>query len=526
MKCNKCGETNSQEARFCRACGEPLIIRDGAVENAPAANAEPAAAEAPAVTALLMDKIKPFLTKKNIIIAAAALVALVLIIALLSSAGTDRFIYSENSIYSLYDPEAEETVVFFNDTRLKDTVDGIAYIEAASENGNVAALISEDGDLYIVKKTSMFKAADDVEYVQICADGSVAVFMDEDNTLKTVKVSNKKVEKIADDCENYAISPDGKTIIYTIEDDDDTIAKIKINNKTTEIEDFEGGIVSNGGKLVIGVDDDYHLNSYNVKKGTSSKISSNADDLFANYDYSEIIFCDDDKYYISINGGEKIKLGNYSDLTPLYPKNSSSLKTFTNALFVCYDDGDYSLVRLNKKHEIEKLVKNLDSKYCSLAEDGTTVYYIRNDNLYVASKANGYEPEKLASDVVNYAYSSDNKQIYYIDDEYTLYSIKNGKENEIAEDVSSSSLSIAENGTAFFLTDYDDGCGTLYRCSNGKTKVRVAEDVYSVFQRHGYTMYYTEVDTDNDYKMDLYSSKNQKTFSKIAEELAFTYRFD
>jgi len=526
MICEKCGTENNANAKFCRGCG-------GALEN-----------EKP--------KFKfDFKKYKKLIIGACAILAIVAVIVAVVSiisavAGSDKYIVCEDYISCMYSPESEKTVIIYNGTTLPQTIDATASISSTSDDGSVAAIITSDDELYVVQKEKVNKIADDVEYVELSRDGKVAVYVDEDDTLYKVQLKNKKITKIADDAEfNGYMSADGNIICYL---DEDEISHARIGSKDTEMdEDFTALFPLKKGKMFIGTDEDNDLVIYNVKKGEMEKICNEPESVITNLDYTELLITVNSKAYISINGGERQKIGNYRFIYPLLPDdavNGSSILNITTAvksfaeMLMIYqnDDGEYGIGYLDKKYEMHEIVDGIDfGEYYSyydgtiyVTDDFSSVYYIRNGSLYVANKKSDFEPEKLTSKVSGFEVAPNGKKVYYINNDDELICLNNaGKKSAekitIAEYVHS--FVMTSKGNVFFIADYSSGSGTLYRCKDGKNKVRVADDVASVYAYSKYVKYYTESDPDNYNAFDIYMSTNDKSFKKIAEEVSYQYLF-
>jgi len=541
MICNKCGENNLDDAKFCRSCGANLTQSNTQNDVKPKTNK-------------LNFDFKKILSNKKIIIGATgtvlAVVVLIIAISVIGSlTKTELYTTTENYISYAYSPDTEKTSVFFNDALLASPINGKATKVSSSTNGKIAAFISEDNVLYIVEKDSIQKIADDIIDAVLSYDGNVMAYVNQDNVLYTVQLSNRKIEKIADDVVEvdeaddiwFTFSPDGNTLLYVTEEDDEYAFYIKIGSTKTTLEKFWGLYASNDGKTIYGMGEDKKSEShidemlgvYDLNAGSSMKLANSCDDLLLNSNHNELLFAFESKYYLSIDGEERIKIGNYTYLRPILPDNASSMGTqfvsavnsFIGTLMVYCEDGIYGIGYIDENYEMQEVIKNIGSyrNYVYLTDDYNTVYYVRNESLYMATRELNFEPEKLISDVEYYQVSSDGKKIYYVNSDGELLCRYKDVDKMIAEDVSTYSLSITDKGTVFFLTDYSDGSGILYRCSDGKNKVRVADDVYTVYVYPEYIKYYTEMDSNNEYILDIYISTNEKDFNKVADDVKISY---
>lgn len=536
MICNKCGEKNPDEARFCRSCGANLVPTDIQNDEAKTKNKS-------------KFGFKQILANKKIIIGGASIVfAVVVLIIAISSIGSltkgELYITTENYISSVYSNDTEKTVIFFNDVPLASTINGRASNVSSSTNGDVAAFISEDDVLYIVEKENIQKIADDIIAAELSYDGNVMAYLNKDNVLYTIQLENRKIEKVADDVVNdgdpymgnyfdcFKLSPDGNTILYITEDGDESVSYIKIGSTRTKLEKFYGLFTSNDGKVIYGVGyADDMLGTYDLKTGSFIKLSDEADDLIVNVDHDELLFSVNSKYYLSINGGERIKIGNYVYLRPILPDHVaimksnisdretyySAVKSFIGVLMVYYeDDGTYGIGYIDENYEMQKVIKNVDPYYdVYLTDDYDTVYYIRNKSLYRATKELNFESEKLISDVERFKVSSDGQKIYYTNSDDELLCHYKDEDNMIADNVCKTYLSITDTDIAYFMTDYSDYSGTLYSCSDGKNKVRIADDVTYVFVYPEFVKYFKKIDSKDGYQLDVYISTNKKDFKKV-----------
>ncbi len=541
MICYKCGENNLDDAKFCRSCGTNLIQQDTQNDVISTSNKSN------------IDFKKIINNKKFISGAASAVLAIVILIIAISVIGsmqkTELYITTENYISSAYSPDTEKTSVFFNDTVLSSSINGRARKVSSNVNENVAAFISDDNVLYITENDSIQKIADDVIDAVLSYDGNAMAYVNQDDVLYTIQLSNKKIEKVADDIvvadgfDNrwFTFSPDGNTLLYVTEDDDEYAFYIKIASSITKLENFCGLYSTNDGKTIYGMCRDLKSESYtynmpgvyDISTGTYMKLANSCDSYLLNSNLNELLFSVDSKYYLSVNGEERIKIGNYTNLRPILPDNSSNtnslyvsaVKSFVGTLMVYCKDGTYGIGYIDENYEMREVIKNIGyyANVVHLTEDYNTVYYIKNDNLYMATRELNFEPEKIISDMVYYQISTDGKKIYYVNSDNELFCHYKDDDSFIAENVSNYSLAITNKGTIYFITDFSVNSGTLYRCSDGKNKVRIADDIYSVSVHPKYVKYYTEMDPSNDYTMDIYVSTNEKDFIKIADDVKTAY---
>ena len=547
MVCNKCGENNLDDAKFCRSCGanlgQPNVQK--VKENK--------------VTKINFD-FKKILGNKKIIIGAVgtvlAVVVLVIAISVISSlTKTELYTTAENYISYAYSPDTEKTSVFFNDTLLASPINGRAIKVSSSTDGKIAAFISEDNVLYIVEKDSIQKIADDIIDAVLCYNGNVMAYLNQDNVLYTIQLSNRKIEKIADDVVEFdnrwfSLSPDGNTLLYLIQEEDKFVSHIKTGSNRIKLENFWGFYTSDNGQTIYGIDNrdknnsdtDDILGSYDLKTGSFTKLNNSIPyEAYLNSNHTQLLYSSDSKYYLSINGSDRIKVGNYSSLFPIMPKFSFGYGSTANMSFILgcdsfigtlwlYEtDNTCGIGYIDENFEMHEVIKKCDGNYDNihLTDNGDTIYYTRDQKLYKATRELNFEPEKLISDVECYQVTSDGKMIYYINSNGELICYYKNEDKIIAEDVYIYSLTITENDTVFFMTDYSDWEGTLYRCNDGKNKVRVADDVYDIIVYPKHIVYYTDLVKKEDfhphksssYTLDMCFSTNAKDFKKVADDV-------
>jgi len=446
-------------------------------------------------------------------------ILIALIVPALGSSGNGNYVKYENYITSHYQPDSEETFLMYNGKLLRDTAEGRLFYETGDRSGNTDLYISDDSTLYAVIKTSLVKIAEDVETAKLSLDGTTALYLDEDDVLYSVQLKKNHSEKVAEDIEWYMISPDGKIFFYR-EIDDSTVIMLKSGKETKLPKGLQPFSVSVKGDLIYGIKNGEDLIAYNVKKEDSYKLAGTYSRYWLNADRTEILYTVDGKLYLCINGGEKIKIGNYNYISAITTAYTAAVKSYVGTMLV-YKDADaeeYSIGYINKKHEMVQLVKKAGkSSGVYILDDGDAFIYGRNGNLYKAEKRNKYEPEKIASDIMRCAVTQSGL-VYYTDDENVLYSVKNSKKTEIMEDVDGA-LTVSPDGILYFLADYDE-CGDLYMCKDGKKAQKIASDVAAVSVMPNYSYYVTEMEKVDDINVsDLYVSFNGKKFEKILEEV-------
>jgi len=169
-------------------------------------------------------------------------------------------------------------------------------------------------------------------------------------------------------------------------------------------------------------------------------------------------------------------------------------------------DGELYLSMLDGKEPIELTSKFssgdvgkdsvavwLARQYVKFSEDGKRVFYpdkwdrdSYSFDLYYCNTSGNAEAERIAKNITGYAITPDGKTVYYVSDE-TLYSHNLKEETEIEDDVQGFWVSEDAKRIVFLDQDYD-----LYQLKNGKEPEKIAraielchvnEDVSNVFYK-------------------------------------------
>jgi len=563
LKCILCGHENEGTPKFCGKCGTKL---DPPPESAPAPEVKPQQAvpapkpaetrevpespayQAPEKTCDQPENQEPGFglpSPKVLKIAIPAVIAVVIIavVAVFASGGSGGGKRADLAIFS----NDEKTFIIAPNGKV-NTVAGEMSDYEQSMDGNKAAFIidydDEGGDLYYVSGSGKpVKVKSGVFDVYISdSGGGIAYTTDIDGSLATLNLYNAKTKKSAVIDKNMrrgiapVLSPDGKSVFYKRDDDEeyDGLTCISINGAKSEkfASETTPIAVSNGGKYIYYTKKKDSGESLCLKKGLKGgeiKLgNTNGYNFYLNKDYTEIVFGNEGKGYISVKGGEKISIGDevYGAIVPNYllPKYNGSaavygFPTFKDRALSTGSGG--AVVLKGGKYEKNSIIKS--GSGAVVTDDGKWIYYLDDGSLKRASVT---KPDSDRITVVKsknlkngFAVTKDGKQVYYVnpDDELYLKSATDeGDGKKVDADVYSQYLQIAGSGRVFYFKDYSGGTGELFSASGSKKSGIIKSDV-SMFLAGSSSVFYL-IETD-DYVYDVYWSNGGTKFKKVAADI-------
>lgn len=527
MNCEKCGFNNPDNAQFCQSCGEPFTQ---AVNEQPAPQPAEAAQTAPTANKTIIDEVKSAVAEKKfpkkIAIIAAALAAVILLIALICAfSSSGKFEFAEGDYRVIYTEDDDVSAVLYDGKVIAKDIEGeISITEAAK--GTKAFFVNEEGNLYQITKEGAEKLVGDVSGFSVSSSGDTIVYLDKENALFSYSIKKEEKTRIAGSyVSSYVMSEDGKAVAYTERKlpekaDDITealtaeyVGHVYYKGESVKIgKDVFFGAISNGAKYIYytKADDKGETDLYLTNlKDERVKIASEVEDVVWNADLSQILFNTDGKWYVSVKGGEKIKIdGVSSSVSSLFVIDGvKQTEKFQNNYFLGYSDGEYSIYKVNKKWSAEKLAGGIDS--CSISDDGKTIYYIKSDKLYILGN-----DEAIEEDVKGFSLTSDGKAVYFRSEDDTLY-YKKGKKakKRIADDVKTAY--ITHDDTILFL-DEDDA---LFSSVNGKAPKSVGADIEDVYVCHDYTYFVGDYDAGEG---NVYLAKSKAKFQKLISNITLS----
>lgn len=548
MNCTNCGAEIAPGTRFCVRCGQPVAAEPAAVQQPVQYYEQPAQTATATASAPKLDvneiksqlsstigsvaqKLKPVFSNKKVLMGIGGVLAVILIIGIIVAIVNSGNGFIQTKQYTMAVHNGDEISIVVDNKVLSDTIssDSNPMDTVSSLDGKVTAILTYEGELYVVNGKKVVSVDEDVTSFQLSASGkglAYAVDDDDEYTLKLYTVSSKKTVTVSDELYslNFAISPDGKSVVYTVDDDDETEVMYFSGKSSKQIaSDMECILgLSNGGKYIymVSENDDYEtiLYSYNAKGERENLGDISSESVRFNKDHTQVMFYNDSKTYISNKGKDAEKVASDTLYLVLAPNSRSTScgSDYTYATtypvsslydHVYYGD-DAWLIKKNASKSV-KLVSNVSM--CSLDESAEYLYYIHNSDelqvLQISKGSKAYAKAKtLADDVSNYVVTSNRKLVYFISDE-TLYSV-NGKKGGTArkitnDDVESYYLAINSKNVVYYIMD-----GDAYACNNGKKGTKIVSDALYTYSTSTGTAYVMNEDS-------LYATKTAKKMKQI-----------
>ncbi|MBQ8164622.1 MAG: zinc-ribbon domain-containing protein [Clostridia bacterium] len=566
MRCNQCGADNSDDSIFCMNCGTSLsgsanVEVQSSVPDTDNSNTEVNSEAEVNPEYTNNDSVTDYGVESNVetventeetaenkkkiklmpfIIGGAAVAVIIILIVVLVSIFGGKYVEVDTSIV-LYNCDGE-IVICNNGEKLSKTIEGSYSSKQSNLKGDVVAFLvqkesdesdaSDDSyyssyysdymsnatyDLYCVEDDEVKEIANDVKKYELSAEGNAIAFLDSEGGLCSVEVGSGKKVTVEDEVSDYAISPDGSDIVYIIKDSDDSTATVYLydgSDKTKIGSNFEINTsvlaLSDGGDLIyLLAEKDGKSALYVYTDGGEGKTKlcdSSVTSAYLNYDHTQLMYAYDGKTYISVDGKDGVKVSSV-ELTPVVPANvgvssgSCGIKDFFENVFT----GEGNIYYLDKKGESGKLASDTTNR--RISEDGDSVYYIEDDDLYVVDAKMNAEPEKLLTDVSSFEITPDGDKIYFQKDEDLYCYLGGTKVKQIKIDVSS--FDVSSEGLCFFVCDDDE----LYVSKNGKSSDKISSDVINFYCYSNSVLY----ETLSDGTICIYGSDGDAKFSLITK---------
>ncbi len=558
--CSYCGSLNDSTDGDCAVCGEPLYKEEKRKEPE-----EPVAPQKPKTVPVKKKKQLPLHVvvfrkifglgkkknaadnkkkslqlpdKKVIIGAVAVLLALILVIGVAASGGSDNTLIYDGTDYKLFysvgsgqallyadgknisaEPASEEPKTVFYD--MYGTC-GI-YTTPVQEGGVVTTAV------YYFNSKGATRILNSVNScIYLSADGSALLYIDAAAALALYDVKTGESVTIAENggyiSGAFALSPDGDYVMYGYRNQSGTNS-VCIWNDGDKKEICSSGVpiaVSEGGKkvyylTVLNNTYDFYVTSYR-RPAKFTKIASGiyANALKFNADLSEVLFTllDGGTYY-SKDGRQAQRVAS----TAMYPivcstvnfKTCSGLATIygVSEFFDNFWIGENGLYYVEAGEEALMLVAGVLDY--DLSYNGERLVYVDTQGkLFIADRKNAQSTkEPVAENVTAAAVTGNGKDVYYLNSVHALCSVNDKNESVlIAQDVDG--IMCTEEGVYYKNISAQGNPYALNYCSNAKSGKPVADSVLN-FQISDGCAYYTTGDGQHMY----YSKNGNRSFKQL-----------
>ena len=481
MRCPVCSSEIPDGSWFCTECGAAMPEAPVPAEPAPA----PVQEAVPEPTA----KKKSY--KLVAIIAAAAVIvilAVVILALVLAGKGGKKTAamsgaYSPDALTNFYNDE----IVYSRSGRVCE-IDGGKLCGVSFDRSVLLIYSQSDEELFVVTKAGANRVSrKEILSCALSADGSRAVWIEDDGTLYSFDVRSGKTSELAELDKNKnpsaVISPDGKTVLCSDRGD----LYLITGGKPSELGD--SGIpagVSDGGKYAYFFKETKNGYRFCVRKnGETVKLcdSEGLVSVYFNASLDEAVFRDNaaGKTYISVRGTEPEKLTDYVPVTVtgepssrMIEADSGVVQTFARPTFAgtIYRTGN-ALRVVTSGLETEKIAGKVDLSMCS--NFGRSAAWITESGelWYLAdSTAKKAEPVMLAEDIEEpkmVIVSPDGALVYYVNDDYEVIAVTpKGEQTRVGDDCRSWPCFDPLTGDLYYLST-----GDTYRISGTERAKRV-----------------------------------------------------
>lgn len=468
------------------------------------------------------------------------LVVLVVLVVLIGIATSIFVITSKKDSYSAQDGvilllnEDEQPIVFCNG-KCYTNIDGyIDYDCNASENA--IGIIDSDKTLWLINSRGEFKVDNDVSSFSISLDGNCVVYTTSEvkGTLypeSTSKdsisystgylkryYSSKNTSEIIDNdvlVSCWKISTLGNMDFLTISESGESICYIKNINYANDTLTWKNYVYSNSITSSFATQSDvYAINDGaticywdNTEKKTiyyGNILTNNVSKLFTydstydrnssislifNKDCSECVATNNEKTYIVEGEQEKQNVGAFKTRNA-YTDSFNTYSDYVKTLNV--DSLNGCILRSHKSNEWHYycLLKDNGSWYYSEISNKSTYQNLSSDRQYVygikqstskvlhkTSVTNLSDETEIDIQVTQFQVSTDDRYIYYIDNDKNLFCYDGKDSTRIDIDVDNI---YQHNNVFYYIKDVQNECGTLYCSSEGSAgqKVKYGNDVY------------------------------------------------
>lgn len=387
MYCSKCGKAKTNNAKFCKYCGQPFSgIDDRHVRGSKS-----------------REKL--------------ALIIVLSIIIIVGGIGLFRFLNSPEDIeretgsidvhpgggakYAVVqggvyiaDKDGETNVFHSNGSRF--TVDGTFYTSQTSLDGTKAAFIS-DNTLYYTDGEEPQMIATDIYSFALALSGNAVIYttqMDGDQGSLFIYSDGASTSINSNVFPNYcSISPDGETVIYATANDNGREPENYIwsDGKSSQ---FSTGLlpvaITDGAQIIYYYKDSIFYVREGYDSGTETELGDSVSSIAFSKDCVQAVYHNNGDAYISIGGGEGEKLSGSinsfimpgdTQTTVRYdslqqPVFFYGVTGFENTFYLAGEQ----VYRIDESFEACMIVESADE--VELASDGKTIVFLDNGVIY------------------------------------------------------------------------------------------------------------------------------------------------
>lgn len=433
---------------------------------------------------------------------------------------------STDEIGFYYSPSDNGAVVLSGDRVLRDVVPGksVARVRYCEDKISGAVLMSDGSSysLYYVTDKKVEKIVSDCtsDYV-MSHDGSTVAYIATDGFLYRTVTSSMKTVRIDENVQKITISPDGSKLLYSKTENGVTKLCFASGNKTVYIADnYIPLAVSDDASLIYVLSADNALYLLGSDGAVRSKLCSAVDTgIFCfSEDISCVVFTDGSYTYMSETGKSKVRLIP-GKATPVHITSVASLcnsagnvyvypdKKLTKMLYVNADGvQDYSLYFINKDFTRTDIASGVVTYTVT---DNGVVYLGANSEIRSFKKK---EDTLIANGAADMYASSDGRYIYYSTADGKLYSYHNSEATLLADGMEKMYMSY-ENRLYFIMNN-----STLYSVKNGKRSDMIDENVYTCRCTDG-AVYYSKNYSSRTGAFELYGSESGTRFRFMTDGL-------
>ncbi|MCL1879573.1 MAG: hypothetical protein FWF71_02985 [Actinomycetia bacterium] len=431
------------------------------------------------------------------------------------------YAYQTTRISALYSENKNTTYFLVNDRLLADTIQGVCSFSGNSNDGAKSFYVSEDGKGYVVSAEGLQVVANDTAAFPdavFSADGSKLAYSSFDGSrLYIVSATGGQPQHVDDGyCSSAAFSPDGSILVYNAVANGGPSNGMASNPSVdSELRMFRDGQVKtlSDGLGPISVSDDGNtvycfkatgkndssgeselaeLACVNANTGNVKTICKDSHgDYTVNLESTEIVYGTESGYYYLAKDGKPQLIGKYQYMSLMLPSNAYGAKSLKGQTYQgdsSYKDFNTTAFYLDNDAKVIPVVSKADN--CWLSADAQDIYYlkdagVKSSNIVVGSlcrrpvhandkaagaglssggQSSGVE-QKLAENATEYAVSTDQSQVYFVDSKNNLVFVQEDlKTKTVAKEVDPYSLLMSADGYLYFAAN-DISQDSWLRCS-------------------------------------------------------------